>query len=433
MPNLNRLPRTGFAFNAWCIIASFGTYFCMYAFRKPFTAGKWEGTLDLPGLPPLDEKIVLVIAQVFGYALSKVAGIKIVSELPAGRRAAGIVALIGLAEAALLLLPVVPRSFRPACLFLNGIPLGMVWGLVFGYLEGRRTTEILAAGLSASYIVASGAVKSVGRWMLAVGIPEPWMPAASGALFIPLMLGCVWMLSAIPKPDAADEKARVKRQPMNANDRRRFFMQLAPGLVVLTLLYIVLTAYRDFRDNFAREIWDALGYGGQPEIFTLSELPVAAGVLVALALLAAVKDNRKALVAMHALMLTGTALIGGATWLFTRGSIGGAAWMITVGFGMYLAYVPFGSALFDRVIAVTGFAGTAGFMIYVTDASGYLGSVGLLLFKNLGRADLPWLEFFIGFSWITAIGCTIAFAVSLIYFLRRHPPGRSPRSAVRSR
>ena len=30
-------------FSAFCIVAAFGTYFCMYAFRKPFTAGTFTG------------------------------------------------------------------------------------------------------------------------------------------------------------------------------------------------------------------------------------------------------------------------------------------------------------------------------------------------------------------------------------------------------
>ena len=30
--------KRGFLFGAYCIVAAFGTYFCMYAFRKPFAA-----------------------------------------------------------------------------------------------------------------------------------------------------------------------------------------------------------------------------------------------------------------------------------------------------------------------------------------------------------------------------------------------------------
>jgi len=40
------------------------------------------------------------------------------------------------------------RPLEYSSLFLNGFPLGMIWGLVFSYVEGRRTTELMAAILS---------------------------------------------------------------------------------------------------------------------------------------------------------------------------------------------------------------------------------------------------------------------------------------------
>ena len=63
-------------FAAYAIPAAFGAYFCMYAVRKPFAAATWEG--ELWGV---DLKIVLVIAQVIGYALSKLLGIRLVPEV----------------------------------------------------------------------------------------------------------------------------------------------------------------------------------------------------------------------------------------------------------------------------------------------------------------------------------------------------------------
>ena len=70
--------------------------------------------------------------------------------------------------------------------------------------------------------------------------------------------------------------------------------------------------------------------------------------------------------------------------------------MIVSGAGLYLAYTPFNAMLFDRMIAYSGTVATAGFLIYVADASGYAGSVKLLLFRNFGAVELPWLPFFIG-------------------------------------
>ena len=105
-----------------------------------------------------------------------------------------------------------------------------------------------------------------------------------------------------------------------------------------------------------------------------------------------------------------------STWAWQAGLIPPAAWMISVGLGLYVGYVPYGCVLFDRLIAATGFAGTAGFMIYVTDALGYLGSVALLLYKNFGQSELSWLDFFVGFSWATFAVCTVCFIGSMVYF-----------------
>src|ERR1700742_2459992 len=63
-------------------LMAFGAYFSMYAFRKPFAVASYADAA--PFL--VSFKIALVIAQVMGYALSKVAGIKFISEMPPHRR-----------------------------------------------------------------------------------------------------------------------------------------------------------------------------------------------------------------------------------------------------------------------------------------------------------------------------------------------------------
>ena len=401
---------------AWALTAAFSTYFCMYAFRKPFAVGTFEGVALVPGLPEMDLKILYIVAQVIGYASSKFLGIKVVSELPAAKRAQAIGMFIGMAWLALALFAVLPAPWCALALVLNGLPLGMIWGLVFGFLEGRKVSDLLGAGLCASFIVASGFVKSAGKWVMEAGVSEAWMPFATGACFLPPLAVFLWMLSQVPEPSAEDIAERVERKPMNAEERRSFFMAYAPGLVLLTLGYVVLTAYRDFRDNFAREIWDALGYADEPSILTTAELPVAFGSLLAVAVLVRFKNNRRALLAIHALMLFGALLTGVTTWLHELGMISSATWMISVGLGLYLGYVPVNCVLFDRLIAAVGKVATAGFLIYVADASGYLGSVGLLLYKNFGQPTLSWLNFFTDFSYFMSVVCVVLFALSAVYF-----------------
>ncbi|MCI2282197.1 DUF5690 family protein [Colwellia sp. MSW7] len=154
--------------------AAFMTYFCMYAFRKPFSVGTYEQGDDLLGM---DFKVALVLAQVLGYLLSKFIGIKVVSELTASRRALTLLSLVMVAQLALVLFAVVPEPLKPMMMFINGIPLGMIWGIVFSFLEGRKTSEILGAFLSVTFIVASGLVRTVGQWLLVdMQVTEYWMP-----------------------------------------------------------------------------------------------------------------------------------------------------------------------------------------------------------------------------------------------------------------
>ena len=234
----------------YAVTAAFTAYFCMYAFRKPFSAAEYSGH-QLWGL---DLKAALVISQIIGYTLSKYIGIKVCSEATPARRATLLVALIIAAEAALVLFGFVPWQWQFAMMFLNGLPLGMVWGLVVSYLEGRRTSELLLAGLSCSFIVSSGAVKTIGSGLLKYDVPEAWMPAATGAIFLLPFFLSVWLLKQVPQPSQADIDARVEREPMNHANRLAFVKHFLPGLVLLFTFYFFLTAYRDLRDNYAAEI-----------------------------------------------------------------------------------------------------------------------------------------------------------------------------------
>jgi hypothetical protein len=281
----------------------------LYAFRKPFSAATFA---LVPGWTfALDYKIALVIAQVAGYALSKLIGIKVISELDPAKRASAIIVLILLSWAALVLFALIPVPWNVAAMFLNGLPLGMIWGLVFGFMEGRRTSEVLGAVVCASFIVSSGAVKSVGKLLMENWHVSPfWMAAAAGALFLPLLLLSVLALSALPPPNALDEAA----------------------------------------------------------IFTASELPVAILALSTLGFIITVRDNTRALMVIHAVIVAGLALLGGSTWAFQ---------------------------------------------------AGWLGSCALLIWRNFGLMQLNWLQVFTASAYGTSILGMVLVGLSAVYFLRK--------------
>jgi hypothetical protein len=410
---LSRLPSG--VFGIYAGLMAFGVYFAMYAFRKPFAAASFAH-MTVAGI---DYKIVLVIAQVVGYALAKLIGVKVIAELPAHRRVPGILAQIALAEAALIGFGLIPAPWNVACLFVDGLALGMIWGMVFGFVEGRRQSELIAAILCASFIMSSGVVKTVGEWVLQSGASPFWMPAITGAMFAPLLLACLYGLSVLPPPNPQDVAERVERRPMDRATRMALLRRYAAGLVSLIVLYIMLTALRDFRDNFSAEIWQEAGLGAQAQIFAWTEVPVSFVVLAALAALMLFRSNRMALIANFALMGLGMIVSGGASLAFWAHVIGAVPWMVLLGTGLYLAYTPFNGILFDRLLASGGKPGNAGFLIYVADSFGYGGTIVLLLVRNLLGLHLDWSQFLVEVSLVASGTGLFLLGFAWVYFDRK--------------
>ena len=401
-------------FAVYLIAASFITYFSMYAFRKPFTAGTYEG-LALWGI---DYKILAVFSQAIGYTLSKFLGIKIIAELKPNQRIFGILILISIAWISLLAFAVVPLPYNLLFLFTNGLPLGMIWGVVYSFLEGRRLTELLGAGLSTSFIVSSGAVKAVGRTMIInLGVSEFLMPFITGLVFIPTLLLGAYLLSKVPSPNEEDIAHRTKRIPMDSKMRKQFFGEFSLGIILVTIIYVFLTIFRDLRDNFAVEIWSAIGFAERPDILAIAEIPIAITVMIIIGLMIIIDDNRKAFYVNKLMIITAGFLLLATTVLFQQNLISPIFWMILNGFSMYLGYIAYHTFLFERWIAVFKIESNIGYLMYIVDAFGYLGSSLILFSKSFLSVQLNWLQFFIKVSYITSAVTIIAGVSTLIYFV----------------
>lgn len=399
--------------------AAFGVYFCMYGFRKPFTVVSFEG-LSYFGV---DYKILIIIAQAVGYFVSKFIGIKFISELKPQKRLTYLFIFITVAELALLGFAAVPAPYNILFMFINGIPLGMIWGIVFSYIEGRKATEIIGLFLCSSFVVSSGFTKSVGKFLMdTFSISEFWMPFSAGLVFIiPLVLFGL-LLERIPKPSEEDILLKNKRQPLNGKERRALIQQFFVPIVCIIFLYISLTVLRDFRDNFNREIWDGLNFTFDSSIFTLTEIPIAVMVLVILSFMVKVKNNKKAFAYYHYILFAGILTVGLSTYLFQQGSLSPFLWMTISGFGMYICYIPFNGIYFDRMIAAFEIKGNVGFLIYIVDSFGYLGSVLILLYKNFGSAQTSWLHFYINLNYIITITVFILSVIACLAFRKKSKP-----------
>ncbi|WP_299701240.1 DUF5690 family protein [uncultured Pontibacter sp.] len=401
----------------YAAVVVFLAYTMIFGFRKSFTVATFDG-IEIAGY---SYKTLLVISQVLGYLLAKFYGIKYISELKRTGRGSVILILTGISWVSWLFFALVPAPYNIAFLFINGFPLGMLWGVVFSYVEGRRSTDFIGATLAVSFIFASGFVKSVGAWlMVQFNVSEFWMPFYTGLVFaLPLLL-FVYLMERIPPPSEEDIQLRTERTAMTEEDRRGFVREFFAGIVACVLIYSFATIFRDIRDNFSAEMWKELGYFNQPAIFSKTETPITLIILVLIGSMVLIKNNYRALQTAHVFILIGFAVAGVSTLLFSADSMEPIWWMMLVGLGLYMVYIPFNAVFFDRLISTFKYTGNVGFLIYLADSFGYVGSVGVLFSKEIFKVQLNWVTFFsnsvIGLS---AVGILLT-AFSMVYFGRKY-------------
>ena len=319
------------------------------------------------------------------------------------------------------LFALVPAPYNIVFLLINGFPLGIIYGLVFSYLEGRKTTEFLGAALSSSFIFASGFTQSAGKFILLKWHIDPWwMPWVTGLVFFIPLLFFTWLLDKTPKPTADDVLLRTERKPMNKKERLDFIKTFFPGLFMLLAVYVMLTIIRDYRSNFAANIWKETGHGNDISVFTRTEIPSSLLVLVLMSLLVYVKRNIRALMINHLLIILGFVLSISGTLLFVYNQLPAFWWMTITGVGLYMGYVPFNCMLFERLIASFRYISNACFIIYVADSFGYLGSDIVLLAKNFSNTNLSYSDFFVKMIVaVSALGTGLTI-LSSVYFRRKY-------------
>jgi MFS family permease len=409
--------KSPFYTSLFAALVCFATYACIFSFRKAFNVAAYDGYT----VAGLDYKVVLVITQVAGYMLSKFYGIKFISEMKRLGRGKLILLLVGIAWAAWLVFALIPPPYNFWVLILNGFPLGMLWGIVFSYVEGRRATDFIGASLAVSFIFGSGIAKSVAQMVMTNwGVTEYWMPFVTGLLFLFPLLLFVYLLEKVPPPDKEDVAHRTERVPMLAADRNAFLRLFLPGVILLVLVYILVTVLREVRDSFMADMWRASGEEFLPNVFAKTETLISIAILAMVAGMVLIKNNLKAFLLAQWMMLAGFILSGVVTWLYLQQGLSTFNWMTLVGLGLYMTYIPYNSILFDRLLAAFKYAANVGFLIYVADAFGYLASVAVVLTKTVAKLEWNWLHFYTNLVLITSVAGVLFTLFSIIYFKRKH-------------
>ena len=244
-------------FILWAGGAALLSYSLVYALRKPFTAATFDG-LDAFGL---DYKVLVTIVQILGYLIAKFVGIKLISELKKEHRMKFILASILVAEHSLVLFGLLPTPYNIFAMFFNGLSLGCMWGVIFSFIEGRRTTDILASLLGISIVISSGVAKSIGLFVMnTLHVGEFWMPALIGAFALPLLALLAYTLNRLPQPTQQDIAEKSQRVTLNGKQRKELFRNFMPVLILLFVANLLLVILRDIKEDFLVKIIDMSGH-----------------------------------------------------------------------------------------------------------------------------------------------------------------------------
>lgn len=394
---------------------AFFTYLFFYPFRRAYTAASYENVVFFN----VNFKILMITAQVLGFAVSKRIGVKLVSEMQSQHRARNLFFMVLLATIFYALFAITPAPYSLLFIFLANLPLGMFYGTILGFLEGRKITEFLVAILTASFIVGSGFAKSIGLWVLDFfKISEYQIPVmASLLMLLPIGL-LLYFMNQIPSPTASDISSRVERKPMYSKDRKEFVSSFSLGLILFILSYVILTALREFRDNFTPEIWTEFGINDK-KIFTQTEILIAISVMIIMVSFNWIKNNYKAFFIIEIAMLAGSVFVLMSTFMFQMGFLSPFWWLTLLGFGIYISYAMSNSLYFERMIAAFQKSGTVGFLITLADYYAYFGTIIVLFIKNYYKSQFSHINFMITISYVIGIMYFIMISISIWYFRRR--------------
>lgn len=400
----------------YAAVVSFLAYATIFGFRKTYSVATFDG-MSVAGV---GYKELLVIVQAIGYLSSKFYGIAFIGGMNRTGRWKSIFLLVGISWLAWLLFAITPAPYNIIFLFMNGFPLGLLWGVIFSYIEGRRATDFIGAALAVSFIFSSGFVKSIGNYLVVVQhISEQWMPFVAGAIFVPFLILFVYLLEKIPPPMPEDIAVRTLRVPMTKQQRIDFVKRFLPGILLLVLLYAFLTIFREIRDNFIANMWLEMGYRDQPQLFLQTEVPITLCILILIGSMIVIRNNYKAFIVSLGFVMTGFAVAGISTYLFVYHELSPVTWVTMVGMGLYMGYIPYNCVLFERLIATFRIPANVGFLIYLADSVGYVGSVGVIITKGIFKLDVRWTVFYSNSVMVLSVIGVSATAIAIIYFIRK--------------
>ena len=112
-----------------------------------------------------------------------------------------------------------------------------LYGGIVTYLEGRRSTEILLASISASLVFAGTLSRALAAQVLHLGLPPRLMPLLLGATAFLAAAALLVCTARAPPPSRADVAARSARSAMSPRQVKKSLTRFLRGFKSKDITY----------------------------------------------------------------------------------------------------------------------------------------------------------------------------------------------------
>ena len=357
-------------------------YSSIFLIKVGMFACAWR---ERPAFGGLSFKTCLALAQTFGYASGKIPSLVYSPKLPEEQLRGALMAVIVAAGTAVTLSTFAPPGLSLVLVAMACFALAPAWSILMRFLEGRRDTEAVVAIVSFSYIGCSGLCKGITVDLVVVGFSDAEAVATCAVAGTALGLLAAERVAAQPPPSEADIEKRGRRKQMTnyRAEGGQLAREFGLGLALCVSAYTLLGSLRAYRDYFQLELFMAVGLSGQgASLFATSEFTISVVVLASTACFGLVEDNRRALRLILWVAAGGGVGLAGFTALHGQGWIGGLAWMVCLGASAFLAYVPLGCMLYERLLGAAREQMTSALLNLLADACVLVGTAILLCYKD---------------------------------------------------
>ena len=104
--------------------------------------------------------------------------------------------------------------------------------------------------------------------------------------------------------------------------------------------------------------------------------------------------------------------------------------MFSQSLGLYIVYLSFQTLFFERFVSCFHIRGNVGFFIVTIDFVGYVGTVAVLVFKELFVTELDWIGFYNTMVTILCGVCCLLFGGALAWLAQQRVRQRATESSA---